>query len=100
MDYSAAASLILFLILWARIRKVDGIPANVRVMPIQDVDATFGSNLDAESDPRQVIGRHEVIAMLANKAGALGNKYISQHCMFMDIAHEQSVAVFRRKRVR
>ena len=68
-------------------------------MPVQDVHAAVGTNFDAESDPGQVVGRHEVITMLADETGTAGLEHIGQDGMLVDVAHEQPVAVLLRKRV-
>ena len=46
--------------------EVDGISADVGVVPIENVDATIGSNFHAESDPGEVVGGHEVAAVSTN----------------------------------
>ena len=43
--------------------KVDGIPTNVGVVPVKDVDTTIGTGFDRESDPCKVVGGDEIISM-------------------------------------
>ena len=68
-------------------------------MPIQNVNAAFGADFDAESDPGQIVGWHEVIAMFADEAGTLAFENVGQHGVFVDVAHEQPVSIFIRESV-
>ena len=62
-------------------------------MPIEDVNAALRSNLDAESDPGQVVRRHKIVAMFANETRSLGYEHIGQDGVFVDVAHEQAIAI-------
>ena len=68
-------------------------------MPVQKIDAAFGTGFDTEPDPSQIVGRHEVIAVLADEAGAIGFHDVGQHGVFVNVAHEQSIAILLRKRI-
>ena len=68
--------------------KVDGIATDIRIVPVEDIDATLGTSLDTETDPGQVVDGHEIVAMLTDVAGPLGFHDIRQHHVLMNVAHE------------
>ena len=76
-----------------RIGELDHIPANVLVVPIENINSTVRARLHTESDPGQIIGVHKVGTMLANEARALGYHVVDQHCMLVNVAHEKLVPV-------
>ena len=84
----------------AAIGEIDSVSADVGVVPVEKVDAAFGARLDAEPNPREIIGRHEVVAVMANKARTLPLHHVGQHGVLVDVAHEQPVAILLGKRVR
>ena len=83
----------------ATVREIDGIAAHVRIMPVQNIDAPFRTNLDAESDPGQIIGRHEIIPMLTDKATSIWDQDVGQNGVFVDITHKQTIAILLWKSV-
>ena len=72
----------------AAVWKVDGVSANVVVVPVENVNAALGPDLDAESDPGHIVGRHKVVAVPANKAGTFANHHVGQDSVFVNVAHE------------
>ena len=77
--------------------EVDGVAADVRVMPVKNVDASFGTGFEAEANPSKVVHADEVFPVTANKTGPLRRHDIGQQLVLVDIAHEKLVSVFRRK---
>ena len=45
------------------VRKVDGVSADVGVMPVKNVNTAFGAGLDGEPNPGQVIGCDKVVSV-------------------------------------
>ena len=80
--------------------EVDGIATDIRIVPVEDIDAPLGSRLDTETDPGQVVDRHKIVAMFTDVAGTLGFHDIGQHHVLVDITHEESVSILGGKRVR
>ena len=70
------------------VRIFDGVAANVGVVPVLHIDASLGTDLDAEPDPRPIVRGHEVIAVLADKAGSWRLHNVGQHGVLVNVAHE------------
>ena len=76
------------------LREVDGISADVGVVPVEDVDATIRSDFHTEANPGEIVGRHEITSVSADVSGAIRFHVIGENGMFVDIAHEELVMVF------
>lgn len=73
--------------------EVDGVSADVGVVPVEDVDAAVGSDFHAEADPGEVVGGHEVAAVASDVGGAVGVHVVNEDGVLVDVAHEELVAV-------
>ena len=74
--------------------EVDGVSADVGVVPVKDVDPAIRSDFHAEANPGKVVGGHKVAAVSSDVGGAIGFHVIGEDGMFVDIAHEELVMVF------
>ena len=68
----------------AAVGEIHGVAAHVRVVPVEDVDAALGTDLDTETDSRQIVRRHEVVAVFADKAGTFRLEDVRQHRLSME----------------
>ena len=84
----------------AAVGKLYRIAAHILVVPVEKIDTAFGADFDAEPDPREVVRRHEIVAVLSNKTGTFWFHDVCQYGVFMDVAHEQPIVVLLGKRVR
>ena len=82
------------------VREIDLIPADVSVVPIEDVHAAFGANFYAKSDPSQVVGGQKVVPVGTDETASIGLQYIGKDCVLVDVAHEKPVSIFLRECVR
>ena len=74
--------------------EVDGVAADVGVVPIENVDSSVGTDFHTESDPGEVVGWHEVAAVAPDVGGTIRVHVIDKNGVLVDIAHEELVAVF------
>jgi len=74
--------------------EVDGISADVGVVPVEDVDATIRSNFHTEANPGEIVGGHEITPVSADVGGAIWFHVIGEDGMLVDVAHEELVVVF------
>ena len=79
--------------------EVDGISADVGVVPVKDVDPAIRSDFHAEANPGKVVGGHEVAAVSADVGGPIRLHIIGEDGMLVDVAHEELVTVFGREGV-
>ena len=63
-------------------------------MPIEDINGTFRAYLNTKANQCHVVGRQKIVPVLPNKTRSIGDHYIRQHGMFVDVAHEQPAVVF------
>ena len=79
--------------------EVDGVAADVGVVPVENVDASVGPDFHAEAHPGEVVGGHEVAAVAPDVGGAVGLHVIGEDGMLVDVAHEELVVIFGGKGV-
>jgi hypothetical protein len=84
----------------ARIGLADGVPADVLVVPVEDVDRALVAKLHAEPHPLLVFRRHHLVAVPSDEAGAATLEDVRQHVVLVDVAHEEAAAVLGREGVR
>ena len=82
------------------VREIDLIPADVSVVPIEDVHAAFGADFYAKSDPSQVVGGQKVVPVGTDETASIGLQYIGKDCVLVDVAHEKPVSIFLRECIR
>ena len=74
--------------------EVDGVSADVGVVPVKDVDPAIRSDFHAEANPGEIVGRHEITPVSADVGGAIRFHIIGEDGMLVDVAHEELVAIF------
>ena len=79
--------------------EVDGISADVGVVPVEDVDATIRSDFHTEANPSEIVGGHEITTVSADVGGAIRFHVIGEDGMLVDVAHEELVSVFGGKSI-
>ncbi len=62
--------------------------ADVRIVPVEDVQRAVRTDLHAEADPLGVVGQQEVIAVVRGEPRSLPDEHIRQHGMLVDVGHE------------
>ena len=76
------------------LREINGIATDIGVVPVEDVDATIRPNFHTEANPGKIVGGHEITSVSADVSGAIRFHVIGENGMFVDIAHEELIAVF------
>ena len=73
---------------------LDVVAADVRVVPVEDVDVATRPDLHAEADPLLVVGQQEVLAVVGDEAGTLRLQFVREHGVLVDVRHEEPAVVF------